>query len=99
MPLELNGFRVHIQCDGKELPQYQVKQVNNNVIRCYIASEAGKVHNTLLLSSAQLILHSCQDFSVHTSVDGETRARLLYDFVANIWADGKHLVTQGEARG
>ena len=49
MPLELNGFRVHIECDKKELPQYQVKVVNKDTVRCYIASEAGKVHTSFAL--------------------------------------------------
>ena len=43
MPLELNGFRVHIESEGKELPQYQIKQVDATTTRCYIPSEAGKV--------------------------------------------------------
>ncbi|KZV68029.1 hypothetical protein PENSPDRAFT_653580 [Peniophora sp. CONT] len=42
MPLELNGFRVYIECGGMVLPQYQVKQTDKKTIRCYIPSEAGK---------------------------------------------------------
>ncbi|KZV68031.1 hypothetical protein PENSPDRAFT_754454 [Peniophora sp. CONT] len=47
MPLELNGFRVHVECDGKELPQYQIKQTESTIIRCYIPSEAGKCYQVV----------------------------------------------------
>ena len=49
MPLELNGFRVQIESEGKELTQYQVKQVDQTTIRCYIPSEAGKVRGYFVL--------------------------------------------------
>ncbi|KAI0040426.1 hypothetical protein FA95DRAFT_1566406 [Auriscalpium vulgare] len=42
MPLEYRGYSVHISCNGKELPQYQVELVNETTIACYIPSEAGQ---------------------------------------------------------
>ncbi|VDB90627.1 unnamed protein product [Peniophora sp. CBMAI 1063] len=47
MPLELHNFHVHIESDGKELPQYQVKHVNGTTVRCYIPSEAGKCYRVV----------------------------------------------------
>ncbi|KZP20719.1 hypothetical protein FIBSPDRAFT_932159 [Athelia psychrophila] len=43
MPLELNGFKAWIECDGKELEAYAVETgVNGKMISGWIASETGK---------------------------------------------------------
>lgn len=55
MVLELKGFRVHIECEGEALPQYQVKQVGKKTVQCYIPSEAGKVSSYPLLHHIDLL--------------------------------------------
>lgn len=48
MPLELNGFKAWIECDGKELEAYAVETgVNGKMISGWIASETGKVNGLL----------------------------------------------------
>ncbi|KZV61133.1 hypothetical protein PENSPDRAFT_309555 [Peniophora sp. CONT] len=42
MPLTHRGYSVHIESDGKELPQFQVEQTDERTVTCWIPSEAGK---------------------------------------------------------
>ncbi|KAI0643771.1 hypothetical protein C8Q79DRAFT_153488 [Trametes meyenii] len=42
MPLELNGYTAHIDCDGAELEAYGVEKQNPHTISCWVASEEGK---------------------------------------------------------
>ncbi|KZV68027.1 hypothetical protein PENSPDRAFT_31386 [Peniophora sp. CONT] len=46
MPLELNGFRVHIECEGKVLPLYQ-KRIKGKDAQCYMPSKAGKTFSVV----------------------------------------------------
>ena len=43
MSLSLQAFELAIDCDGKELEMYDVKQEGPNSMRAFVASEAGKV--------------------------------------------------------
>ncbi|KAL1948508.1 hypothetical protein VTO73DRAFT_12583 [Trametes versicolor] len=42
MPLELNGYSAHVNCDGKELETYDVRMEDERTISCWIPSEEGK---------------------------------------------------------
>ncbi|VDC03486.1 unnamed protein product [Peniophora sp. CBMAI 1063] len=42
MPLTFRGYSVHVQSEGKELPQFQVEEVDERTITCWMPSEAGK---------------------------------------------------------
>lgn len=49
MPLELNGYSAHVNCDGKELETYDVRMEDERTISCWIPSEEGKVVSNLPL--------------------------------------------------
>lgn len=51
MPLELNGYSAHVNCDGKELETYDVRMEDERTISCWIRSEEGKVVSSLLCIS------------------------------------------------
>ncbi|GJE87138.1 hypothetical protein PsYK624_032210 [Phanerochaete sordida] len=42
MAIEFLGFTVWIDCEDKELPEYEVQVEDENTVSCYIASEVGK---------------------------------------------------------
>ena len=86
MPLELNGFRVHIESDGKELPQYQVKRVDATTTRCYIPSEAGKVGSgTSLRVAKELTLHDVHRATRSSRLSSTLHARLTMDSSRISW--------------
>ena len=51
MPLRLKGYTAHIDCDGKELEQYNVQQVDERTMTCWVPSEVGKVHYSFFLAA------------------------------------------------
>ena len=86
MPLELNGFRVHIESDGKELPQYQVKRVGATTTRCYIPSEAGKVGSgTSLRVAEELTFHDVHRATRSSRLSLTLHARLTTDSSRISW--------------
>lgn len=54
MSLSLQAFELSIDCDGKELEMYDVKQEGPNSMRAFVASEAGKVSITKILLASRL---------------------------------------------
>lgn len=43
MPLTYRGYVAHIESEGEELPQYDVEQIDERTMMCWMPSEAGKV--------------------------------------------------------
>lgn len=46
--MQKKNIRICIKCDDEALPEYDVKEDDDGIPTCFIASEAGKVSETKL---------------------------------------------------
>ncbi|VDC03480.1 unnamed protein product [Peniophora sp. CBMAI 1063] len=90
MPLSIQGYEVHIESEGEELPQYQVEKIDDRTMTCWIPSQAGK---PFAVGYARTKRHSHEHKVVDVYADGhymagqggpdsaasEVRWRIAYD--------------------
>ncbi|KZV61135.1 hypothetical protein PENSPDRAFT_659107 [Peniophora sp. CONT] len=67
MPVTHRGYEVHIESDGKELPQFQVEVLDERTVTCWIPSEAGK---SFLMRYATVGKHPYETMSASLYADG-----------------------------
>ena len=71
---KLRGLSISILCEDKTLDEYATEIENDNVVTCWIPSEAGKVSEK---SSPQIyMIHKIQCFTIHWRVDQDSPLRL-----------------------